>query len=80
MSDLIPPDFDRCQVFITDAHSHFSLGPRPQPRQCENKPAYLLTELTPSSDGERGQMTACESCIEHLNRSDVEVASLVGLS
>ncbi len=50
--DLIPPDFERCQAYPNVAKwTPFSLGPRPDPIQCESKPVWLAVEAVAGKDG-----------------------------
>lgn len=68
--DLIPPDFDRCQAFPDVArHSFMTLGPRPTPVRCDQKPVWLAVEIKPGRDGLHGSMTVCQSCCELMMES-----------
>lgn len=60
MTDLIPPDYDRCQAEQREG-SFMTLGPRRMVR-CEKPPVWLAVELKAGKDGERGSMTLCNDC------------------
>lgn len=63
--DLIPPDFEQCQAYPNVArHSFMTLGPRPEPVRCKNRPVWLAVETKPGKDGLHGSMTVCQSCCE----------------
>lgn len=66
MTDLIPPDFDRCQCEITPAHGAFRLGPRPNSQRCVNPPEFLAVEVVPGADGRRGSMCLCLGCAQRM--------------
>lgn len=61
-SNLIPPDYNRCQCEITEAHGPFVLGPKPRPARCHNEPVYIAVETIPGRDGRCGAMSLCLSC------------------
>ena len=62
MSELTPPDFDRCQAEKPNGNTFMTLGGRPGLVRCREKPLYIVTEKEPGSDGQRGSMSLCESC------------------
>ena len=64
MSELIPPDYERCQAEHRPAHSPFMLGPPRRMRRCEAKPDFVAVEVVPGSDGLHGSMTLCLACAE----------------
>lgn len=66
MSELTPPDLDRCQAESRPAHSPFNFGPPPKMRRCESKPDFLAVEMTPGVDGKRGSMTLCLPCAQAM--------------
>lgn len=68
-ADLIPPDFEQCQVLIRPAHGAFVLGPRPSYARCERAPVWLAVETKPGADGLHGSMTLCQQCAEKLLES-----------
>lgn len=69
-SDLIPPDFKRCQAYPNVArHSFMTLGPMPTPRRCENAPVWLAVEMVPGKDGLHGSMTVCQDCCKLMMES-----------
>lgn len=67
MSDLIPPDRDRCQADVP-TQGPFQLGGEigdpnnGYRRRCRNAPAWIATETRPGRDGLRGSMSLCEGC------------------
>ncbi|QYW02193.1 hypothetical protein CPT_Sonora_092 [Stenotrophomonas phage Sonora] len=64
---LTPPDYDRCQVMIREAHSAFRLGPGPGWKRCDKVPDFILVEVVPSEvDGLCGSMSACLECSKEL--------------
>ncbi len=64
MSELIPPDYERCQADHREAHSPFTLGPPRRMKRCEAKPEFLAVEVVSGSDGLHGSMTLCLACAE----------------
>lgn len=69
-ADLIPPDFTQCQAYPNVAkHSFMTLGPRPEPKRCENAPVWLAVETKAGKDGLHGSMTLCQSCAELMLES-----------
>lgn len=66
MSDLIPPDFSRCQCEIRPAHGPFRLGPKPKHERCSSPPSFLAVEVVPGADGQHGSMTLCLPCAQQM--------------
>jgi len=60
MSNLTPPDKNRCQGEFL-AGSFMTLGPRHWER-CKNPPTVLVTETFPGPDGQHGSMSLCDDC------------------
>ncbi len=60
MSDLIPADFERCQVMRSEP---FKLGG--MNGQCRNKPSWLVRETIPNKDGQMGEQSCCNYCKDH---------------
>jgi hypothetical protein len=60
---LTPADRKQCQAEVTPAYSFMTLGPRPRPERCKNRPAVIATEVKPDADGRRGSMSLCRSCL-----------------
>lgn len=70
MTDLIPPDYERCQAEFLSG-SFMTLGPRSWVR-CDKVPVFLAVELVAGKDGQRGSMTLCLDCAKvMLDREDV---------
>ena len=66
--ELIPPDLEQCQTVITPEHSFMTLGPRPRPERCKNKPTHIATE-PPRKDGKKqGSMSVCGHCLGVLSK------------
>lgn len=61
MSELTPPDFERCQTEIKEPGGAFAFGIRKHER-CKEPAVYLLKEEEPDKDGLQGEMTVCASC------------------
>lgn len=64
MAEGTMPDFARCQAEIRDAHGAFRLGPRPEPKRCEEQSDYLVFEEKPGPDGFQGCMCLCRDCAD----------------
>lgn len=78
MTELTPPDYEQCQVFVTPAHGPFTLGPRPAQVRCKNRPVWLAKEKTPGDDGLYGSMTLCAECVGKL-LEDTTLSSRISL-
>ena len=66
MTELTPPDLERCQAEKPNGHSFMTLGGRPGLERCTNKPTVIATEAKPGSDGLQGSMSLCEDCRQIL--------------
>ena len=65
MSELIPPDMERCQAEIHTPPNPFAMGgSQRKVERCAHKALYLISEKELGKDGLKGQMTVCE---EHLD-------------
>lgn len=62
MTDLIPPDRERCQA-ERHHYSPFTMGGNVHKTvRCANKPVLIITETAPGSDGKKGSMALCAHC------------------
>ncbi len=60
-----PPDLHQCGAFPNMLNwSFMSLGPRPKPIRCENKPVCVVVENKKDDDGRIGSMSLCLSCLD----------------
>lgn len=64
---LIPPDPKQCQRHHAsgcwpDAEHFMIIGPR-ELTQCKRKPEFIITEVKPGKDGQRGSMSLCGPCM-----------------
>ncbi len=77
MSELIPPDYQRCQAYKPNGQGPFTLGGGHKLVQCENKPVFVATENKPAGDGLIGSMSICQDCsIVFLKQMGADHATL----
>lgn len=62
MSQLVPPDLERCQAEIPRGNA-FSFGPVKMVR-CNHTPVYIITEKKADSQGQKGSMSVCQGCLQ----------------
>lgn len=67
MSELIPPDLERCQAYKPNGHSFMTLGGKPGLIRCGNRPEVIITESSFGEDGKQGSMTLCGDCLHVFN-------------
>ena len=64
-TELMPPDYSRCQTEITTTASFMQMGGPPKTTErCKNKPTILMEELVSGKDGQKGSMTVCDDCFK----------------
>lgn len=66
MSDLIPPDYSRCQAEMQVYLPFIMGGNVHQWVRCDTKPRWLAEEKKPGPDGQKGSMTLCDNCKKKL--------------
>lgn len=61
----VPPDLKRCQACPNMlSWSPFTLGPRPKPERCTNRPYCVAVENKSAvEDGKIGSMALCTQCL-----------------
>lgn len=64
MTDLVPPDRERCQAEKPNGHNAFTLGGVPGMVRCGNKPLVIATEVRAGADGKIGSMSVCGDCMK----------------
>jgi len=63
MTELIPPDLNKCQVMIPSNYSFMTLGGKPGTLvQCNEDPSYIVYETIKGKDGLQGSMSMCIRC------------------
>lgn len=64
MKKLIPPDITQCQTMIRNKRSALSFGNNTEFIRCKNIPIAIITEIKEGHDGQKGQMSVCNECLE----------------
>lgn len=78
MSDLIPVDVDRCQAMKPNGANFMTFGGVSRMVRCDNKPLYIATEKVAGSDGLKGSMSVCQTCMTQFmkqgmgDKADIE--------
>jgi hypothetical protein len=73
MSTLIPPDFAVCQALVPNPRYNplafgYNAVMRNRVIPCRNAPTTLVTERRSGTDGQRGSMTLCDTCLAVAQR------------
>lgn len=68
MSQLIPPDLERCQADKPNGNTFMTLGGRPALVRCNNVPVCIATEREAGKDGQKGSMSLCAECWTQMFR------------
>lgn len=64
MSELIPPDHERCQAEVHERAPFMQMGGPPvRVTRCSNKPTVIATEVVGDEKG-RGSMSLCDECLK----------------
>ena len=67
MTELTPPDLDRCQAEKPGAGPFALGGETGNPLngyliRCRHQPAWIAAEKNPGDDGQQGSMSLCDAC------------------
>jgi hypothetical protein len=76
MTELIPPDLERCQAEKPNGNTFMTLGGTPGLVRCANKPTLLATEKAAGPDGLHGSMSLCQECADVMAIQMPGVATL----